>query len=124
MFVCDYDIVNKTDGKMFNTMTALMKEYNTNFRLIMGYDCLVNIQSWYKWEELAKLVPFIVVKRDGIPIMYGVNRPHRIIEDERICSASSTNIRDFIGTNQIDQITTLNPKVLDYILKHNLYIGE
>jgi nicotinate-nucleotide adenylyltransferase len=129
MFVCDYEIVNKTDGKMFNTMTGLMKEYNTkyyDFRLIIGGDCLSHLGEWYRWQDLTKLVNFIVVSRNHEYIS-PVEEPHTYINADNISNVSSTEIRSDLryGSNYLGMSDwfkrNLHPKVVDYILKHNLY---
>jgi nicotinate-nucleotide adenylyltransferase len=131
MFVCDYEIVNKTDGKMFNTMTCLINEYGKqyNFKLIIGGDCLNRLGSWYRWQDLTKLVNFIVVSRKN-EWLAPVEKPHQYIIADNISGVSSTNIRDNIhlGFNYLGMCNfckeNLHHKVLDYILKHNLYRGE
>lgn len=63
------DIEYKSEGKSYSLITVkeIMKKYNISGRLnfIIGTDAFVHLESWYRAEELKKLVHFIVFPRRG-----------------------------------------------------------
>ena len=99
------DIEYKRKGKSYTflTVTELYKKYDIDDKIyfIIGKDAYENFDSWYKADELKKLIKF--VKFDRIP------------ED-----ISSSKIRQNIKEQKnIDNLVT--KEVGDYIERHNLY---
>lgn len=62
------DIEYKSEGKSYSIITVrkLIEQYNLKNRLnfIIGTDAFAKINTWYKAEELKKLVHFIVFPRN------------------------------------------------------------
>ena len=99
------DIEYKRKGKSYTflTVTELYQKYDIDDKIyfIIGKDAYENFDSWYKADELKKLIKF--VKFDRIP------------ED-----ISSSKIRQNIKEQKnIDNLVT--KEVGDYIERHNLY---
>jgi len=87
---------------------------------IIGADAFADIRTWHRWEDVARAVSFIVVSRPGH--VYDVPREVRI---ERLDSVelpvSSSEIRRALAANEYG--VAVPNRVLEYILKHKLYVA-
>ncbi|HEV3202432.1 MAG TPA: nicotinate-nucleotide adenylyltransferase [Bryobacteraceae bacterium] len=87
---------------------------------IIGADAFAEIRTWHRWEDVARAVCFIVVSRPGH--VYDVPPQVRI---ERLGSVdlpiSSSDVRRALGANEYP--ASIPNRVLEYILKHNLYVS-
>lgn len=145
--VFDYEIKNKYRGETYNLAKRLLedKQYKEthSFSFIIGLDNANTFDTWVNYEELERLVRFVVVPRTGQKLKKGVNwflkPPHIFIEpDEPLMEISSTEIRKSIevlskASNSKKLYTEilndkkmafnrgLNPKVWEYIQKNKLY---
>jgi nicotinate (nicotinamide) nucleotide adenylyltransferase len=133
--VCDYEIKHQLHGETYHMLNKLIhdKEYeNYRFSFVMGIDRANTIKDWYNFEELLKMdVPFIVVPRNGVKrdecVKWYLQSPHIYIHDEEkfhIPAVSSTMARNILkeknpSKDKLKEI--LDEKVIDYILKNNLY---
>ena len=63
----DYEVRQKRKVPTIESVKVLLQKYKKIY-LVIGADNLKTLCSWYHHEELAKLVTFIVVPRDGIHI--------------------------------------------------------
>jgi nicotinate-nucleotide adenylyltransferase len=101
-----------------DTVLAIRKEYpDAELYFLLGEDNANLLPEWHRFEELEKLVQFIVLRRTDkrLPKRYPVIR--------RQFEISATEIRNRVANGQ--PITYLVPKVvLRYIEDHNLYQGE
>jgi len=99
--VCGIEVLNKGPSYTYETLTKLKERYSNNeFFLIIGADAFINIQSWYKWEELIQNCNIIVAARLGAPSCkwfiydlkkkYNVNHIYRMEFSNEL---SSTRIR-------------------------------
>ena len=81
------------------------------FSLVIGSDLQGEVASWYRGDELARTIPFIVVGRPGSPGQSaGVRMP----------DVSSTAVRAALAAGQ--PVDGLVPRaVLDYIRRKRLY---
>ncbi len=117
--VSTIEIDHKLDGKTIHLVPHLPKEHT--FTFIMGADWLPSFQVWEKWQELIKLMPFLVFPRNGHSNepLYENMRPlaHPLLMTSNI---SSTKIRERVKLGlSIDQFV---PKgVGEYIKEHGLY---
>lgn len=118
----------KRQGKSYTYDTILdLKTENpdTEFTFVCGGDMLVFFDKWNRYQELLKLIPFIVFKRSDTDINL-FNR--KVIEfselgmkitvkEEIIPAVSSTYIR-----NNIDNAVGLVPdKVYSYLKNRGIY---
>jgi len=64
--VCDIEVKHKKPSYTVNTLTNLKKLYqgHTLF-FIMGIDAFLELKSWHRYEELLRMVDFIVMSRPG-----------------------------------------------------------
>jgi nicotinate-nucleotide adenylyltransferase len=117
------DIEYKTEGKSYsvNTVKKIIEQYNIKGRLdfIIGADAFVKIESWYKAEELKKLVHFIVFPRRGEGNKEIFSQLHQKGWNFELINCppmdiSSTDIRNLAKKD-------LNEKVKEYIEENGLY---
>lgn len=88
------------------------RQPGTTWRLVVGADILAETHKWYRWDELIRRAPPIVVGRGGYAEPSGVAMP----------DVSSTHIRDLLAAGKRDELARLLPQgVLRYIEQHRLY---
>jgi nicotinate-nucleotide adenylyltransferase len=137
--VCDYEIKHKLDGSAFDFITKLMEDEDMqpySFRYIIGMDNAVNIDTWKNSEELIKLIPFIIVAREGVNDLGNQNdawyehQPHFFI-NQKVRSISSTAVRMWLkncvdpswGSWAYERLKQeMNPEVINYILNNHIYL--
>ncbi len=55
-------------GRTFDTLTTLVAQFpERRFALAVGADILQEAPSWYRWADLERLVPVVVLARPGYP---------------------------------------------------------
>jgi nicotinate-nucleotide adenylyltransferase len=85
------------------------------FSLVIGSDLQGEVSSWYRGDELARTVPFVVIGRPG-----GVGRPEQSGGGVTMPDVSSTAVRAAIAAGE--PVDRLVPRaVLDYIQRKRLY---
>jgi len=145
--ISDYEIKHQLHGETYHMLNKLIHDpdyENFRFAFVIGIDRANSISKWYNSNELLKMdVPFIVSPRNGVKrdesIGWYLQPPHLYIHDEGnlpVTNISSTKARNLLaGINEAKERNTnlysitkeallrvLNPEVLDYVLKHNLYV--
>jgi len=123
MLVCLHEIQKKSDGKFYNTIRSLMESYkHINFYVIIGMDCAIEIDKWYKWEDLLKTVPFIVFQREGYNDEELKWDPSTVVFKKHKKDYSSTQAREAIANNDNDlQQKIMYKNVIKYIKQNGLY---
>lgn len=126
--VFDYEIHHKFQGETYGFMKKLINdsEYKDKycFSLAIGLDNANTIEKWSNYEDLIRLVSFVVIKREGYTFdaSWCLNSPHRYIEpDVSPLDISSTNLRGMFERCDKDVCKFLNQKVYEYILSKSLY---
>ncbi|MDF2593019.1 MAG: nicotinate-nucleotide adenylyltransferase [Clostridia bacterium] len=132
----DFEVSNievNRDGYTYtlNTIIELKKYYGNDVELlfITGADALLEIETWYKVEELLKLCSFVAVTRPGydklmleqklLYLQSKYNSELHIIDVPGL-NISSTDIRERIKNGA--SIRYLVPEAVEqYILKHQLF---
>ena len=113
------DIEYKSPQKSYTLITVnkIKEKYNIQGRvnMIIGSDAFINVNSWYKADELKNLVHFIVFPREGYEISCDMlmDFSYEIADSEKL-DISSTQIRE----NHEGQ---LPKEVKDYIEQNALY---
>ncbi len=107
-----------------DTVKEFFKKYNHGIEIffITGADAFLEIDSWYKSEELIKLCQFVAATRPGYDLNRLDQRFKKIIKIMEIppLSISSTDIRRRVREGK--SIKYLVPyKVEEYIYKNRLY---
>lgn len=120
----DWEIRNRHNGSMFETMNKLVNEYpNIDFHIVIGIDNANIIEKeWDRGNFLIEQFPFIVLKRKNVEetANWYKSLQHKVIDFEN--STSSSDIRNAIMKGNFDFAKSkLHPKVWNYIIEHNLY---
>ena len=116
----------------YNTICAIYKKYKDQIEgkinFIIGYDAFLNIDKWYKTEELKKLVEFLVCKRN-IGNNENIKEKFQALKENGYdfklldftpINISSSQIRNNIKINK--KIDSMVPKdVREYIYEKKLY---
>lgn len=111
-----------------DTIKALKKIYgdDTDFYFIIGADCIHELPSWHKIEELLKICKFIATKRPSYKLDLSIIAKEfsdyniQLLETPEL-EISSTDIRQRIKKGySIQYITT--EQVQQYIRKEELYL--
>jgi len=122
--VCDIEFKRKGKSYTYDTVSLLKEIYpNDNLAFVCGGDMLVYFDKWYKYEELMKMLPFIVFSRtstDNAEFLSCIEKFKKmdmqiILMDNEISNMSST---DFRNSPNVD---LLPPKIYDYIKERGLY---
>jgi nicotinate-nucleotide adenylyltransferase len=109
-------------GRSYSFDTAvLVREHSgpsAHLFFLIGADAFAEIRSWHRWQELIRLVEFIVVSRPrrafDIPDGAVVRRL-----DTLELPVSSSAIRKSLERGELD--VPIPDQVLDYIRRHTLY---
>ncbi len=87
---------------------------------ILGSDAFAGIQEWHRFEELAKMVDFLVVTRPGAEKVKDIPGVRFEIVEIGAPDISSTDLRSRIGKGE--EVSSLIPDaVIDYIKGNGLY---
>lgn len=112
------DIERRLGGvsRTLETLDALERgNPDTLFRLLIGADVLPTADRWYRWDEVVKIAPPLVIGRQGYPVPEGC--------PISIPNINSTDIRT--GLRNAADIGGLVPSaVIEHIRAHELYQGE
>lgn len=136
--VSDYEITRKLSGETYNLVSHLLQEdfakNEFDFSLVIGTDNANTFDKWVNYQDLERMIRFVVVNRKGMERDPNVNwymkPPHLYFDTASIDLASvvpgysSTQIRQCISGNMQtkDHIqVALNRDVLNFIQFHSLY---
>lgn len=151
--VFDYEIENELSGETYNTVKRLLDtdlaKHECDFSLILGMDNANTFSNWVNYEELERMIRFVVVQRKGYGVDLSANwylkSPHIFLSDAEIMGLSSTFIRDQLLTRsriskgmerhltkemakekvneQFEKIMEnwLHPNIYKYVVENELY---
>ena len=98
-------------SRTLHTLQALHARHpEASFRLVVGADILVERDKWYRWDEVERLAPPIVVGRRGYPSTAGFELP----------DISSTEVRARLAAGEL-AAPLVPTRVLQYITEQGLY---
>jgi nicotinate-nucleotide adenylyltransferase len=128
--ISDYEIKKGDVSYSYETMSHFREQYpHDELFFIMGADSFINVEKWYKGEELLSEFGFIVSSRPGYPEkvlescikFYKEDYGTKIIRlRTKMPDISSTEIRE--TAMEGDSISHLvPPKVEQYINENDLY---
>jgi nicotinate-nucleotide adenylyltransferase len=128
--VSDIELKLQGTSYSYNTIQELYKQnpqIEGKINFIIGADAFNNIESWYKHEELAKLINFIVLARpkskDVEEIVSNLRLKdfiYKFVEAPRI-DISSSYIRQRIKEKKSIKYLVTN-EVKNYIIENKLYL--
>lgn len=113
------DVEYQSENKSYTLITVqkIREQYNISGRIsmIIGTDAFINIKTWYKVDELKKLVHFIVFPRgnDIINLSEYEDFNFELVNCEKM-DISSTEMR-------IQKKGETTPEVREYINRNELY---
>ena len=143
MIADDYDWLKVSDieqrqklNRTYDVLQALRDESpDAHFIWMMGADNLANFHQWYKWQDMADMLPIAVMARPGdmsqalkapalqyIPLIQNSSQwpQHErglILLDNPMVEISSTRLRQNLQSGAQDT----SRHVLDHIRENNLY---
>jgi len=103
--VSAFEVEKKRKVPAIESVQELCKEYDKIY-FVIGADNLAGLEKWYRYEELQKLVTFIVATRDTI------NIPQNFLKLEVNADIASSSLRKAMDK------TMLAPKCADKIMKY------
>lgn len=106
-----------------NTIEELFKKFEADeWYFIIGSDNLQTFTKWHRWAELIQMVKIAVCKRPEFPIEIPPILPKDriVIFEGPNWGISSSTIRKYFNNGKECRYL-LDPKVLSYINKNNLY---
>lgn len=103
------------ESKTLRTLSHLKEQHpDWELRLVMGADLLAEAHKWFRFDEVQKLAPPIVLGRVGFA---GEGAPFAILPN-----ISSTAVRAKIAEARWDELSSLLPRaVLSHIRERGLY---
>lgn len=113
------DIERQMGEEVSRTLDTIQELYERHsgvaLRLVVGADILAETDKWYRWDEVSRLAPPIVIGRGGFTIGSG--------DDEQgldMPEVSSTEIRERLRAGH-SALPLVPRTVMNYIAEHGLY---
>jgi nicotinate-nucleotide adenylyltransferase len=107
--ILDYEISQNRSITTIQTIKYISEVYNpSKIYLIIGADNIEKLSQWHKFEELKKMVQFVVASRDDIQIPKSYLSLHLDIEQH----VSSTSLRKNIDEKYLPKI--VSKEILNY----------
>ena len=114
-FVSDIEMRLKLSGRTLDTIEALTAEFpDRRLSLLIGADILRERDKWYRFDDIEKLVSFIVIGRNGVL----PDGKYEILP--AVSELSSTQVRDKLKRGE-DCSNMLPAPILEYIKEKGLY---
>lgn len=121
VWVDDIEKRRNLSGKTLDTIEALIEENpEWCFRLIIGSDILFEKHMWFKFNEVVKLAPPVIVVRRGFAAEELVEKHWNADVVGHVSELSSTFVRQSLAAGE-DCSKAVPPQVLDYIRRKGLY---
>jgi nicotinate-nucleotide adenylyltransferase len=128
--VFDYEIKYEMAGETYHFINKLKHDPDysrMDFSFIISQDNANTYESWYNYEELERLIRFVVVGRRGYPVDPKVTwfhkQPHIFLRAEHLpAEISSTQIRNWLLTRDDKAKEFLDAAVYGYIQLKDLYL--
>ncbi len=119
--VSDFEIKANKVSYTVETLKHYGKFYE-KIDFIIGYDNLINFNSWKDPDKIVELANLVVLKRNFVAPSYSFHSyfAKAIFVDTPIVEISSTEIRDRIGKG-LPVNYFLTKEVNEYIFEHGLY---
>ncbi|NCN07694.1 hypothetical protein GW933_03290 [Candidatus Falkowbacteria bacterium] len=127
--VFDFEIKNQLAGQTYHFVKTLLDQQMAkdqyDFSIIIGMDNANDFPTWVGYEELERMMRFVVVPRIGVKRNESVNwylRPPHIFltEESDVPDTASTNVREWLRHQDI-MMPELDEHIFNYILAHQLY---
>jgi nicotinate-nucleotide adenylyltransferase len=106
-------------SRTLDLVAMLAEQHGRTFRLVIGADILLETHKWYRWDELVRRAPPIVVGRSGHPLPPEATETGVVMPE-----VSATRVRALLAAGDPSVRTLLPGEVLRYIAAHGLYRAE
>ncbi len=111
--ILDYEIKQNRAVATIETVKYLKKLYNIkNFYLIIGADNLKDLHKWKNFNQLNKLVTFIVATRNNIKV------PKNLINLKISANISSTKLRETLDKRYLP--TSVSDEIIKYYKREQM----
>lgn len=101
------------------TIERLLADGNGPLAFLIGADAFAEIRTWYRWQDVVRLVEFIVVTRPGFD--YDAPEGAHVHELSGLeLPVSSSEVREQIARGETE--VPVPRAVLGYIREHGLYV--
>lgn len=116
----------KSNSYSFDVVSMLKEREEGEYYFVMGSDSFNQLDTWYKYQDLLKLVNLVVFKRPGYEIDLEILENYRKIGkeifyfDDLQIQVSSTYIRNSIKEGYIPRYL-LTETTRQYIKEHKLW---
>ncbi len=91
-----FEVEQERKVPTIESVRYLLKKYKKIY-LVIGADNLSSLKQWYHYDELSKLVTFMVASRDNIKV------PENFISLDIDEDISSTHLRENLDTSKLPQ---------------------
>ncbi len=131
--IFDYEIAKQLAGETYYMVQQLLREEFAkdvyDFSVILGLDVANSFPSWRNYQYLKGAMRFVVVGRQGyqpLPDAWYTKDKHIYLPDEagQILNTSSTQVRELLAASDPAVANFADPKVLEYIRRHELYSAQ
>jgi nicotinate-nucleotide adenylyltransferase len=143
--VCDFEIQNQLGGETYHFLKRLLDSdlaQTHEFSYIIGMDNANHFDRWYNFEELERLVRFVIVPRVGeepdAQTDWYLKPPHIFLRsDKPLPDTASSVVRaeiekiiatdgDYVYDSQIDEavLKMVDPRVYEYVKRNRLYLPQ
>ena len=138
--IFDYEIKHKLTGATYHFLKRLFDEdfakHQYDFSYVIGLDNANTFDKWVNYEDLERMIRFVVVGRQGVQMDHRVRwyfkPPHVFLnpENNEIPDTASSQVRKALYDVHCNYhcVTSLNlirkqldPNVFEYIQKNGLY---
>jgi len=100
-------------------LVSFLVDNGLEVRLVVGSDIMGDTDKWYRWSDLVKKAPLIVLGREGYDVP-----PGSTVTGFTLPAISSSTVRRLFSAGHHAQVANLVPRtVYNYILQHGLYKG-
>jgi len=127
--VSDYEITHDRPSYTFDTLMYLKDNLEGELHFVLGFDSIMELDTWYRGTEILENIPLITSARPGTDYKEAIKK---IVELEKKYNAviyvlsmppmdiSATHIRELAKKGEsISEY--VHPEVEEYILEHQLY---
>lgn len=113
--ICQVEEQLGGDSLTLRTLEHLRAKYpDARLRLVMGADVVLETPKWFRFDEVCRLAPPLVLGRAGVA---GAGAPPAFLPD-----ISSTRVRALFARDAFDELASLVPrKVIAYARERRLY---
>ena len=116
----EHELAQKPEFESSRTLDLIEHLYarhtGAQFHLVVGADILGETDKWYRWDEVTRRAPLVVIGRGGYQLPAG-----SVETGITMPEVSATRVRELLA-NQDASVSALLPQtVLRYIARHGLY---